>query len=336
MTEIEVAESQYAVTTGDGWELEVTNVRGDVTARHPVLIVPGYAMNSSVLDYRSTGTSLAAALVAAGYEVWSLNLRGTERSRPLVDPPGPVSLAAYVREDLPAVLGLVRSEAAVECPVPFCVGTSLGGAIVYGHLARGGSAGIAGVAALGAPLRWNAVHPLFRAAFRSRRLARVLAMKGAGRVARFLMSPLAQAGLLGVYVNKRRLDSEHTRAMMATIEDPSPQLNAEIAEWMRARDLYLEGTNVTHAMGAIDLPLLVVLANRDGLVPPDAARSAAEAWGGRDVEVLEVGKGADWFGHADLFATGDAPVRVFAPLVRWLDAHDRVAAVSAPKVLEAE
>ena len=319
---MDVAESRYSVTTSDGWELEVTNVRGDVQARHPVLIVPGYAMNSTVLDYRPTGTSLVAALVAARYEVWSLNLRGTRRSRALTASPGPVSLTAYIEEDLPAVLDLVRRETSVESSDPFCLGTSLGGAIVYGHLARNRGAGMAGVVTIGAPLRWDVVHPLLRTVFGSRRLARILPTKGAGRVARAVMSPLAHVGLLGAYVNRRRLDPEHAEAMAATVEDPSPELNAEIAEWMRTRDLYVSGTNVTRAMGAIDLPLLVVFANRDGLVPPPAARSAAAAWGGSDVEVLQVGQGADWFGHADLFATGDAPERVFEPIIRWLDARD--------------
>jgi pimeloyl-ACP methyl ester carboxylesterase len=322
VSNIEVAESQHAATTDDGWELELCCVRGDVRRRHPILVVPGYAMNSSVLEYQANGRSLVAALVEAGYEVWSVNLRGAGLSRPLTTSAGPVSLATYVDQDLPAALELVRSETAVESRAPFCIGTSLGGAIVYGHLARVGEDGLAGIVALGAPLRWDAVNPLLRTAFWSRRLARIVPMRGVRRVARFVMSPLARAGLLSAYVNRKRLDLNRTDAMSATVEDPTPELNAEIAEWMRARDLYLGTTNVTHALRKVQLPLLLVFANRDGLVPTAAARSAAAAWGGGDVEVVEVGTDEDWFAHADLFAARDALARVFMPIVRWLDARD--------------
>ncbi len=251
-----------------------------------------------------------------------MNLRGTSRSRRTEDPPGQVSLSAYVREDLPAALEVVSSETAADCRAPFCVGISLGGSIVYGHLAGQQHHALAGVVAVGAPLRWETVPPLFRVAFRSRRLARVLPMRGIARVARLVVPPLAHAGLLGAYVNRRRLAESDTQAMAATVEDPSSELNAEIAEWLRVGDLYIGGTNVTRALAAVDLPLLVILANRDGLVPPSAARSVAAVWGGSDVEIVEVGRGADWFGHADLFATSDAPERVFSLVVRWLEEHD--------------
>jgi len=322
MSGVEVIQSQHAAETRDGWQLELHCVRGDVRRAHPVVIVPGYAMNSTVLAYRPQGTSLVAALVAAGYEVWSLNLRGAGRSRLLRSCAAPPSLAAYVREDLPTALDFVRSEATVGRVDPFCIGASLGGAVVYSHLARSGGEGIRGIVTLGAPLRWEAVPPILRTAFRSRRLARMVPMKGTGRLARLLMSSLARVGLLGAYVNRQRLDPNHTQAIEETLEDPTPELNAEIAEWMRARDLYLDGTNVTRAMGAVETPLLVVLANRDGLVPPPAARSAAAAWGGDDVEVIQVGTEYDWFAHADLFAAIDAPQRVFAPITRWLDDRD--------------
>ena len=52
------------------------------------------------------------------------------------------------------------------------------------------------------------------------------------------------------------------------------------------------------------------------------AVSAVTAWGGDDVESLQVGTRDDCFSHADLMASKDAPERVFAPINRWLDARD--------------
>ncbi len=65
-------------------------------------------------------------------------------------------------------------------------------------------------------------------------------------------------------------------------------------------------------------PLLCVVANGDGIVPPETARSPYTLSGTRDKALLEVGDRAHRFAHADLFIARDAHARVFDPIAAWL------------------
>lgn len=49
-------------------------------AARPVLIVPGYGMNSYIFGYHPRGDSMVKCLAARGLEVWTVDLRGQGRS----------------------------------------------------------------------------------------------------------------------------------------------------------------------------------------------------------------------------------------------------------------
>ena len=98
-------------------------------------------------------------------------------------------------------------------------------------------------------------------------------------------------------------------------------MNRDIAVWMRDVDMILSGVNVTDALRRLQLPLYVIIPNKDGIVPPSTASAAADVWGGSDVEVLTVGDDENWFAHANLFIADDAPKLVFEPMIRWLRNH---------------
>src|SRR5579883_2044374 len=70
---------EYLVPNGDGWLLSLTQSWEPerlVPGRRPVLIVPGYGMNSFIFSYHPHGPSLEGSLAAAGFEVWRADLRG--------------------------------------------------------------------------------------------------------------------------------------------------------------------------------------------------------------------------------------------------------------------
>jgi len=125
-------------------------------------------------------------------------------------------------------------------------------------------------------------------------------------------------GLLSMYMNSASIDMDHLPEMTETVEDPKPGINREISLWLRAGDLSYGDVNITQAMSRLELPLLVVLSNRDGIVPESTALSVVDAWGGSDVEILEVGDDEGWYAHANLFVADDAPQRVFEPIINWL------------------
>jgi len=322
MTEPDLIVREQYVATADGWSLRL---RRSLSPQHfddrtePLLIIPGYGMNSFIFGYHPRGTSMERCLAEAGYEVWALDLRGQGHSRPERSRAGKVSLRNYAAIDLPAAIERVLSSTKTQARKIVLVGCSLGGTLVYGYLALHRNHRVSRVITMGAPLRWVEIHPALRLAFGSPTLVGAIRLSRTRTLVRGALPLLLRVPkLLSLYMNTKTIDMRHIGELTETVEDPDPAINRDIAIWVGKRDLEIEGVDVTKAMGTIDLPLLVVLSNRDGIVPERTALSVVDQWGGRDVEVLRVGDDQNWYAHANLFVADDAPARVFAPIVRWL------------------
>lgn len=284
--------------------------------RHPLVIVPGYGMNAFIFGFHPRGTSMERCLAEAGFEVWSVNLRAQGPSRRLGRAEEP-SLRAYAEEDLPAALEAILAHTRTTTGRAVLIGCSLGGSIAYAHLSRVPASPVAAVCTIGAPLRMEDLHPAVRFAFGSPRLIELVRLRGARRLAGLALPLVRRAPqLLAIYMNAAHVDLSAASELVRTVEDPVPRVNRDIAEWIASRDLIVGGTNVTHAMREQRAPLLLVVSNRDGIVPERAALSVRDVWGGQ-VELLRVGDDDRWFAHADLFIADSAPERVFAPLARW-------------------
>jgi pimeloyl-ACP methyl ester carboxylesterase len=321
-----VVREQY-VATADGWSLRLrrtSTAQGPVAGTRPLLIVPGYGMNCFIFGFHPRGTSMERCLAEAGFEVWSMDLRAQGESRAERRNHGAISLRNYSAIDLPAAVDRVLASTRTGARQLVLVGCSLGGSIAYGHLALCRNPRVAGMVAMGAPLRWAEVHPVVRFAFSSPALAQRLRMSNTRSLVKSALPLLLRVpSILSLYMNAATIDLQHIDEMARTVEDPHPAVNRDIALWLRRGDLMLEGVNVTDALRSIDMPLLLVLPNRDGIVPERTALSVLDAWGGRNVEVLRVGDQSNWYAHANLFIANDAPKLVFDPLARWLMTHMR-------------
>jgi alpha-beta hydrolase superfamily lysophospholipase len=309
---------------GSGWRLDVRRHslpdRLDRELR-PVLLIPGYCMNTTPLGYHPEGPSMIEYLNERGFEVWTANLRGQGDTQCL----GGTKNAGF-RElallDLP--LALEQVQAATEsCRQQVdVVGCSLGGTYVFSYLAHHARASAIGsVVGMGAPLRWSKAHPLLRVAFASAWLASSLPVSGTRRMAGLALPFIANRfpSLLSIYMNASIVDLSCAAELVKTVEDPIPKLNGEIARWFKTGDLTVAGVNVTQALSGSDRPYLCVVANRDGIVPAESAKSALDVFS--DAELLEVGDDEAWFAHADMFISRHAQERVFSPIARWLAAH---------------
>jgi hypothetical protein len=70
---------EHFVDNGDGWQLSLFQTWDPARlapGRNPVLIVPGYGMNSFIFSFHPRGLSLEGYLADAGFEVWRADLRG--------------------------------------------------------------------------------------------------------------------------------------------------------------------------------------------------------------------------------------------------------------------
>jgi pimeloyl-ACP methyl ester carboxylesterase len=313
---------QFPVHTRDGWCLDLRCVslperlQPDLA---PILLVPGYGMNSHVFAHGPRGSSIKTVWAAGGREVWSINMRRQGASRPVRRRAAGPSLYAYAGIDLPAAIAELLRRTKTHCPEVVLAGVSLGGTTVYTYLALHADAPVRAVVAISAPLRWRRIHPLIRTAFASRHLVGMVPIAGARRVARVALPTLGRwTPLLNPYVNARRIDGALVDDLVKTVEDPHPRVNRELAQWMRRRDLVVKGIHVAGQLKLWRQPLLVVIANRDEIVPECAALSVLDVWGG-ETEVLRVGDDRDWYAHADPYTAPDAHWRVHQPILRWLD-----------------
>ena len=106
--------------------------------------------------------------------------------------------------------------------------------------------------------------------------------------------------------------------MVQTVEDPTPRMNREIAEWMARGDLVVRGVNVSRALGALTRPVLVVVANQDGIVPPATGRALFDAVGSAEKQLVCVGEPGAPIAHADLFVANGVQELVFSPVADFL------------------
>ncbi len=310
----------FAPDNGQGWDLDVARHQDPAAfdpELPPILIVPGYGMNSFVLGFHPRGASLVEYLAGRGFEVWTSNLRGQGGSRRRSGS-RQIGFRELALVDLPRVLELVRNETGSRRDQLHAIGASLGATLLYAWLARHREDhDLASLVSLGGPLRWDRVHPLLKLLAVSPGIIGRVPMRGTRRLARAVL-PLARRfpAVLALYMNASQIDL--TDELVQTVEDPHPHLNRQIAHWVRDRELVVDGQVVTWDLANLALPTLCVVANADGIVPPEAVLSVKQVFAPGSVDVLEVGDAEAWFAHADLFVSHEAEQKVFTPMAEWL------------------
>lgn len=315
---------RHFVPNADGWHLALTQryARGHLDAgRPPVLIVPGYGMNSFIFGFHPTGVALTDHIARAGFEVWTTDLRGQGHSVPIsVDPGRSPRLEDLAMIDLPAAIDGVLERTRTHADHLIVVGASLGGTLMLAYAALAARHKISAMVTLGSPLRWVKVHPLVRVAFASPALAGLLPIKGTRKIAGAALPLLTKRApkLVSMYLNTELTDTTRSAEMVETVEDPSRALNKEIARWIKAKDLTLRHTNVTDAAARLDLPLMVVAAHGDGVVPLETAIFPYGHLPSRNKELVIAGDVSAPLAHADLFVSRESEARVFTPLTEWL------------------
>ena len=309
---------------GNGWALDVRRhwlPERLSSSLRPVLLIPGYCMNTTPLGFHPGGPSMIEFLAQRGFEVWTANLRGQGESRSLGGERN-VGFGELALGDLPVCIEHVRAHTGAKSERVDIVGCSLGGTYVFAYLAHHPKAhGLGSVVGIGAPLRWEKVHPALRLFFASPAVASRIRVSGTRRLAGLALPLLARTfpQLLSIYMNASIVDLSRADELVKTVEDPIPKLNGEIARWVAAKDLRVKGLDVAEALRGVDCPFLCIVANRDGIVPHEAATSAMKAFD--ESELLAVGDDEIWFAHADLFISRYAQERVFEPLASWLCAR---------------
>ena len=312
----------HYVDNNDGWKLELKQVVDRdtlVASRRPVVIIPGYGMNAFIFGYHPRGLSMEEYLVQQGFEVWSVNLRAQGGSR-RKGGKRYATLADLAIKDLPVAFDFIVEHTQTAAREVDAVGCSLGGTLLFVHLALVHPNRVHAVVNVGGPLRWTRIHPLLKTAFGCPWLAGSLPIRGVRPLARLVL-PLVQRmpKLLEIYLHPEITDIGKAKDLVQTVEDPNPKLNREISLWMKAVDLTVDDTNITEALRSCRNPVFVMTANADGIVPRETAECVLDVMDSPVKSFLEVGTEAIPFAHADMFISDYSQEWVFAPLATWLD-----------------
>jgi pimeloyl-ACP methyl ester carboxylesterase len=326
----------FYVENKNGWRLHMrrapappTLAEGGVAPR-PALLVPGYGMNSFIFGFHPRGPSLMEHLASRGIDAYTIDLRGQGESA-RVGGSESYGLAEMSIADVGAGIAAVRERTGSERID--LIGCSLGCALAFAHIACVPDAPIGSIVSLAGVVTWKKVHPLVKAAFFSPELAARVPFKNTRKTVRTLLPILSRVTpkLLGIYINAKSTDLSYADEMVKTVEDPVPQINREIAEWMKRKDLVVRGVNVSRALRDMKHPFLCVAGDGDGVVPKETCAATYEAIGSSLKEMLVVGGHEDPIAHGDLFLCNGAQERVYEPVAAFLIralAEERRASVS--------
>ncbi len=312
------------VRTHDGWALGIgRRLPHGAPRRPPVVLCHGVSTNRASLDFGVERYSLAAFLSRAGFDCFSLELRGHGASRPGPGAPRRHSFDTFLREDVPASLDRIRQATGEERVL--WVGHSLGA--LLGLAACGVYPDrISGVAAMGGPSHFHAQADL-------KRLMR-FELLVSGRWNRLVAGCLAPFSgmwhppIADLAVNARNVEPAVYRRVLANvIEDVSPGVFAQVARWVREDRFASEDGAVDYRerLAASSQPAFFLAGARDGIAPPEAVQAAFERWAGEKafwIAGRAAGLRSD-YGHTDLIYGRDAPEEVFPRIRDWLLAHSQ-------------
>jgi len=300
----------------------------------PIIVCHGMAVNRFSMDAHEDGQgsdrlSLARALVRAGFDVFTLELRG--RGNAEVPARSNWSVDDEVREDVPAAIARVLLETGQ--PELLWVGHSKGSILqLMLHARQHPSAQqVKGIVAIGSPstLRFqrSKLRLLVPLAYVVLFFFGRLPFRGSGP----LLSPLAPVlhhagGRFETLLGMNRPTS--LRPIFASIfEDVSGGVLRQMLTWVKHKDGALLGTDgfvYEDHYDRITAPLLLIAGSRDLLAPPAAVEWVRSRAGSQDIEFVlasrATGFSAD-YGHGDLVLGERAPEEIFPRIVAWLEAH---------------
>lgn len=280
----------------------------------PVVLIHGFAQNR--YSWHTATRSMSAFLAERGWDVWNLELRGHGRSR----------AAGRTEQFSDYIEDILRFQAALPEP-GFWVGHSLGGCVAYaGAAAASGAGAPRGVIGIGAVYHFGRSGPLLPALCKlSHRLPKAKAL---GRIQ-------IHTGLSGKLLSRAfplmnsaghwspiagwwpgSIERELAAERMSDGFDWIPvRMWEQMAEWGSTGEVPWDA-----AWRSTDVPLFVVLGDKDSMQPPEDGRSAYDRSGSQD-RTLRIFN--DWddghhFGHLDLVLGKHAPANVWPTIDAWM------------------
>lgn len=306
--------------TRDGWSLALARRRPRGTPRRvPVLLVHGIASNHLCLDFPRDNLSLPAFLADAGFDCFSLDLRGHGRSRPLRrDAPSTWDVDTYAAEDVPAALDAIRR--ATGSSQVLYIGHSQG-ALIGMIACQAMPDRIAGLVAMAGPIH-------FRSGSAAGQLVR-FGLAATGKLNRFIarsLSPISgvfHPPVSQIVINTHNVSRPvYRRVLVNVVENINAGVLKQLSAWITDDVFCSRDHAVDYRAGLARCrqPALFVGAALDKLAPPDVVAASFALWGGeKDIFIAGYDTGCSCdYGHTDILLGRSAPQEVFPRIRDWL------------------
>jgi pimeloyl-ACP methyl ester carboxylesterase len=330
--------AQLTATCADGWRLSVwhrpARVRRFV---EPVVLCHGLGNNHRVFELQSP-LSLAQALSEAGFDCYSVDLRGAGHSqRPPAGARFHASVDDHVRYDVPAVLELVRSRHGGAKVL--WLGHSLGGLVALAAADEATQAQLAGLITIGSPVYFSSLEARTRIALTLGRFFSYPRRIHLDVLARLSLpfATWAPARLTEGMLNAANVDAAVRRLSLAQMISPiSHGVLLQLNDWVSNDVLrsFDRSVDYRERIARLTVPLLTVGGAVDRLAPLDVVTRAHELAGSADKTLLIEWPEGISYGHGDLLIARHAPQHVYAKIIGWMSAHATPVKVSASAALD--
>ena len=312
--------------TADGWELPLGRYlpRGERAAREPVLLCHGMGANRFNLDLNER-YSLARHLAARGFETFVVELRGSGMTkRPPKGRQYRHSFDDEVNNDIPALIAKAKEVSGASRVL--WVGHSKGGMVMYAWCGLAPRTDIAGVAAVGSPMKIAPlIHPWILGTLTQFERLPLLDAVYLGPATRTL-APIGRTGILRLkyMAASGNMEPEITGYAMANlIGNVSRRTLRQFSRWRRSGRFTTWDGSVDYGAGLAKspVPFLLIAGGGDILVPPVSVEAARDAMTAAPVDYV-VASTANGFsvdyGHGDLILGRTAPDEIFPHIEAWL------------------
>jgi pimeloyl-ACP methyl ester carboxylesterase len=313
-------EVHYA-RTDDGWRIALARYRPTTpNGRPPVLICHGIASNGNGVDLTDE-LSLPVALARAGWDAWSLELRGrglSTQPRLFGKHHWDWSFDEYVERDAPAAIAAcLRATGREQLHL---VGFSLGAVVGYAILADPKIApSIARAVAIAGPASYTLQRRyLFHWPLRNLRWLRHAFLSR-------LFAPVAstiQSKLL-VYDHENVPGPIVRRFLVNASANFARNEMLQLSDWFE-HDAF---RSIDHrrdyraGLAKIVAPTLFIAGNKDLLAPPPSVKDAHDAVASSEKKFVIASRGQSFganYGHLDLVLGRTAPQEIFPLILDWL------------------
>lgn len=344
---------QYFAKTQDGWDLSLLRYKPDKikAGTEPVILCHGFGFNSNLWDL-DEAHSFARYLKERGYDVWSVNLRGSgDSSKPVLAQirtftklqitrwlrmirrlPSSVtkikwSIDDHVNQDIPAIIEFVKKETGGS-QISW-IGHSMGGIIMYCYLATHDQGDIKGLVTIGSaiytaepPDEGSMVNKIISQ--KPIRRASLLVNMTIPSQIRNLTLGMAKLPWEERYYNHENMDRlTAIRMFRLCVNDTSDDVVAQYADLLNTGELRsLDGKiNYTKLLDRIDVPLLISAGSKDASAPMVTVRYAYDRVSSRDKTIVEFseanGYSAD-YGHSDVLLGKKSEEEIYPFFYNWL------------------